>query len=69
MFAILYVIDKDIFVDKTAGELEDDEEAYYPRAGLPTLLAKTYNIFGLLWGKTTYLVDKEDLTIRLDDFV
>ena len=68
-YGILYVLDKDLFVDKTAFELADEEEAYHPRAGLPTFLAKLYNIFGLLWGDFTYLVDKTDLTIRYDDFV
>jgi len=68
-YGILYVLDKDLFVDVTASELADGEEHYYPRAGLPTFLAKLHNIFGLLWGDFTYLVDKTDLTIRFDDFV
>ena len=68
-YGLLYFLNKDAFVDHTADQLENKEDAYIPRAGLPTFLAKLYNIFGLLWGDSTYLVDKNDLSIRFDDFV
>lgn len=58
----LYLIDKNLFVDKVATEL-DPEGIQRPRIGLPASVSEIYNIMGLLWGDYTYLADKTDLSI------
>ena len=59
---LLYLIDKNLFIDETATEL-DPEGVLRPRIGLPSSVSEIYNLYGLLWGEYTYLEDKLDLSI------
>ena len=68
-WGLLFVIDKELFVYGDAKESKFEDGHWYPRAGLPTVLAKTFGIYSLLWIDTTYLVDKNDLSLKLDNFV
>ena len=67
-WGVLYVIDKDLFIyDKTTAV--SDVYEYEAKNGIPSVLAKAYNFYGLLWADTTYLVDNTDLSLRFEDFV
>ena len=65
---LLYLIDRDIFVDAEATD-NDPDGILRPRKGLPTLLAEMFSIMALLWGDYTYLVDRTDLSISFTHLV
>lgn len=65
---LLYLIDREIFVDMEATE-NDPDGILRPAKGLPTLLAEMFSIMALLWGDYTYLVDKTDLSISFTHLV
>ena len=69
LWALLFVIDKNLFIWGEEKGDKSEKYYYYPREGLPYVLAKAWNIYGLLWSDSTYLVDNKDLSVRFEDFV
>ena len=62
---MLYILDKDLFVDYEATEQADVYGKQVPNFGIPTIFAKYYSIHALLWGDFTYIWDKDDINISL----
>lgn len=67
-WGLLFVIDKDLFVEHDDFHPVSTISEYMPRDGLPYFLAETYRIYGLLWADDAYLID-DDLSLRFDNFV
>jgi hypothetical protein len=63
IYAVLYIIDNEIFVDYEATKLQNGVN--YPEEGFPTLFAKSYNIHSLLWGNYKFLEDPTYLRMDL----
>ena len=63
-YILLYIIDKDLFIDEEATALANDGKNV-PKEGLPTSFATAYSIHSILWGSYKYLNDPTDIYIDL----